>query len=84
MPLLDLGLTLLCFNECTSPAVCVTDEDQALAARLVQEAALPFMQRTVFTCPGIGYYTKLRPGVRQFLTAVAPFFELWILTNGCR
>ncbi len=84
MPLLDLGLTLLCFNECTSPAVCVTDEDQALTARLVQETALPFMQRTLFSCLGRGYCTKLRPGVRQFLAAVALFFELWIITNGCR
>lgn len=27
-------------------------------------------------------YTKLRPGVREFLTQASRYFQLWIHTNG--
>lgn len=54
----------------TQAQLSVKDEDQALAARLVQEVVLPFMQRTLFSCPGTGYYTKLRQ-------VSASFWQLW-------
>lgn len=47
-----------------------------------REARLPHQERSLFRLDRIGMWTKLRPGVRRFLTAAAPHYELWIHTNG--
>jgi len=46
--------------------------------RAQSEAASP----QVFSLSAVGMWTKLRPGVRQFLDAAAQNFQLWIHTNG--
>ena len=55
---------------------------QELQARLCLEARLPEAERGLFRLDHIGMWTKLRPGVRDFLAAAALLFELWIHTNG--
>ena len=57
---------------------------QELLARLRSDARLPEGQRGLFRLDHIGMWTKLRPGVRDFLAAAAPLFEMWIHTNGTR
>ena len=67
-----------------------TEVEPALAARLQEQlsaetnAGLEPSQRGLHAMDRIGMWTKLRPGVREFLTAAAQYFELWIHTNGNR
>lgn len=44
----------------------------------------PGSERRLHQLHAIQMWTKLRPGVRAFLAAMAPLFELWIHTNGSR
>lgn len=61
------------------------DQTAQLEARLACDAErLPPAQRQLHRLPRIGMWTKLRPGARAFLAAVAERFELWIHTNGTR
>lgn len=80
---LDLDHTLVNsakFSEVTEPQLAET-----LQRRTEEEAAsLAAEQRLLFALPQIGMWTKLRPGVREFLSSADEFFELWIHTNGNR
>ena len=54
-----------------------------LQSRAEVEAALPQQERRMlFRINEMQMYTKLRPGVREFLRRTAEKFELWIHTNG--
>lgn len=61
-----------------------------LAARLQEQlsaeamAGLDASQKGLHAMGHIGMWTKLRPGIREFLAAAAQSFELWIHTNGNR
>ena len=61
-----------------------------LAARLQEQlsaeamAGLDASQKGLHAMGHIGMWTKLRPGIREFLSAAAQSFELWIHTNGNR
>lgn len=55
-----------------------------LQQRLAQEAAWPEAERSLFKLDSIGMWTKLRPGVRAMLAALASQFQMWIFTNGTR
>lgn len=81
--MLDLDHTLVNsakFSEVTEPQLAET-----LQRRVEEEAvALTPEQRLLFALPQIGMWTKLRPGVREFLSSADEFFELWIHTNGNR
>lgn len=81
--MLDLDHTLVNsakFSEVIEPALA-----QTLQRRVEEEgAALAAEQRLLFALPQIGMWTKLRPGVREFLSSADEFFELWIHTNGNR
>ncbi len=59
---------------------------ERLQEQLTSEAAagLEASQRGLHAMDRIGMWTKLRPGVREFLAAAAQSFELWIHTNGNR
>lgn len=79
---LDLDHTLL--NSATFAEV-GAELSAALAQRCAVEAAsLPPQQRLLFQMEEIKMWTKLRPGVREFLEQAAYHFELWIHTNGNR
>jgi hypothetical protein len=57
--------------------------DAWLQGRAETDAALPQQEkRMLFRSTGMQMYTKLRPGVREFLSRTATKFELWIHTNG--
>jgi len=77
---LDLDHTLLhsvMFSE-LEPSV-----NAWLEGRAEADAALPQQEkRMLFRISGMQMYTKLRPGVREFLRRTAEKFELWIHTNG--
>lgn len=54
-----------------------------LEGRAEADAALPQQEkRMLFRISGMQMYTKLRPGIREFLRRTAEKFELWIHTNG--
>ena len=61
-----------------------------LAARLQEQmsaeamAGLDASEKGLHAMGHIGMWTKLRPGIREFLAAAAQSFELWIHTNGNR
>lgn len=40
------------------------------------------MRGELFRLDALGMWTKLRPGVHQFLQRASPLFEFWIHTNG--
>lgn len=48
------------------------------------QTSLPSDQRDLFRLPKLGMWTKLRPGVREFLKRASKRFELWIHTAGNR
>lgn len=57
--------------------------DAWLQGRAEADAALPHQEnRMLFRISGMQMYTKLRPGIREFLRRTAEKFELWIHTNG--
>jgi RNA polymerase II C-terminal domain phosphatase-like 3/4 len=54
-----------------------------LQGRAEADAALSRQENaSLFRISGMQMYTKLRPGVREFLRRTAEKFELWIHTNG--
>jgi RNA polymerase II C-terminal domain phosphatase-like 3/4 len=79
---LDLDHTLLnsaTFTE-VGPAL-----DDLLSSRAAAEAGnLATDKRLLFRMDAIRMYTKLRPGVREFLAQASQYFQLWIHTNGNR
>lgn len=72
---LDLDNTLL-------NSVMLSEVDEATEAQLLQYKASG--SGDLYRQERLGMWTKLRPGVRQFLQAAARKFELWIHTNGNR
>jgi hypothetical protein len=79
---LDLDHTLLNsarFSELSSST------ELSLQNRLAHETqSIPAGQRELYRLPKVGMWTKLRPGVREFLQRASEKFELWIHTNGNR
>jgi TFIIF-interacting CTD phosphatase-like protein len=78
---LDLDHTLVNsskFSECDEAAVGM------MSRVMAAEASMPANQRSLYKLDQIQMYTKLRPGVREFLRKAAPHWELWIHTNGTR
>lgn len=55
-----------------------------LESRYERELALPQHQRELFRVSKLGMWTKLRPGLREFLRRAHEHFELWIHTAGNR
>lgn len=77
---LDLDHTLL--NSVKFSEVDVNTE-LALQQRLKAEReGLPENTRELYRLPALSMWTKLRPGVREFLRQAQELFELWIHTNG--
>lgn len=82
---LDLDHTLL-------NSVKFTEVDEPIRIKLEHRSALEIQQfmpdhpehRQLFRLPRVNMWTKLRPGVRQFLEKAHQYFELWIHTNGTR
>ena len=76
----------------TAPPFQMTDQSffyfnvgiQKLEIQLQKEQRLPPEEKILFKLDRIGMWTKLRPGLRSFLAATAPLFELWVYTNGTR
>ena len=64
----------------------VSLEDRARLARWARCEGTKWQpaQHTLFYVERTGMWTKLRPGVRDFLSALADKFQLWIHTNGTR
>lgn len=53
--------------------------------RLTSEASLlPDHQRELYRSERLGVWTKMRPGVREFLQRAADKFELWAYSSGAR
>eukprot|EP00983_Pelagomonas_calceolata_P128470 1161514-Pelagomonas_calceolata.AAC.2 len=47
-------------------------------------SSLPDHQRELYRSERLGIWTKLRPGVREFLAKAAEKFELWVYSSGSR
>eukprot|EP00798_Chlamydomonas_sp_ICE-L_P027333 gene27333-4630_t len=79
--ILDLDHTLLnsaFFSEVTPEAeAMLTQQIASMEAKNLPEASI-----YLFRLERLGLWTKLRPGVREFLDAAKDKFELWIHTNG--
>lgn len=60
------------------------DHEQLLQTRMEHEQKLLPEGRQLHRLDHIQMWTKLRPGVRDFLTQAKEYFELWIHTNGNR
>ncbi|KAJ9523263.1 hypothetical protein QJQ45_024045, partial [Haematococcus lacustris] len=79
---LDLDHTLL--NSACFPDLDAETESQ-LSQRLFAEASsLPDSQRELYRSERLGVWTKLRPGVREFLARAAEKFEIWVRSAGSR
>lgn len=72
---LDLDHILL--NSCKFNEVS-EDDSRQLEAMLADETCLPESCRELYKMQRFSTWTKLRPGVRQFLTSAAEKFEIWI------
>jgi hypothetical protein len=59
---------------------------RALRLRALHHAQLsrPRESRDLHRLVRLGMWTKLRPGVREFLRRAAARFELWVYTAGSR
>lgn len=75
---LDLDHVLL--NSCKFNEVS-EDDSRQLEAILADENCLPESCRELYKMHRFSTWTKLRPGVRQFLISAAEKFELWIHTQ---
>lgn len=53
-----------------------------LDRKVFEESQLLVQNRTIFRIDELNIWTKLRPGVHEFLRQSAEKFELWIHTNG--
>ncbi|KAK9805165.1 hypothetical protein WJX72_003091 [[Myrmecia] bisecta] len=79
---LDLDHTLV--NSAKFSEIAPELEVRLLARLDADKASLAPEARELFRIQRIQMWTKLRPGVREFLQQAAQFFELWIHTNGNR
>lgn len=76
--LLDLDNTLLHAQAVGAAGYTISLEDW------LDEDGLPEVYRFELPWNRKNYYLKLRPGLRRFLSALAPFYELSIYTNATR
>eukprot|EP00803_Ostreobium_quekettii_P002182 evm.model.scf_1521.3 EVM.evm.TU.scf_1521.3 scf_1521:24872-32424(-) len=78
---LDLDHTLL--NSCkfseAGPGIA-----EVLNTKMLQEEHRVPEEKQLFKLPKLGLWTKLRPGLREFLNRAKGSFELWIHTSGSR